>query len=97
MERDGPLFIGLELIDSHNDSPFRLDGALVLISGFLDLALHPACLDRRKHAAEPIDHIQAFEGLTLNRVCDPLDGFSAAHGIYRIRDSGFPGDYLLRS
>ena len=55
VQRNRFIVAGAEPIHTHNDPFCVFDRTLILVGRFLDLALHPAALNRRQHTAEPVD------------------------------------------
>src|SRR6185503_15899768 len=54
-----------ELVDAHDDLPARLQLALVLVGRLADLALEPALLERRHHAAQLVDAREQLQRAAL--------------------------------
>src|SRR4029077_8704268 len=73
----------------------RLDSALIVISGVLDLALNVALLDRAQHSANLVDLLNVVRSQSLDLIGQELDGVRAAERICRVRHARFISDDLL--
>src|SRR5690606_10787924 len=70
--------------------------ALVLVGGVGYFLLGITLFYRRYYAAHAVDLVYVVEGLLFDAAREGFHEVASAEGVYRISDSAFLGDYLLR-
>src|SRR5688572_29915575 len=89
------LFRHPKFVQTDNDALRRLDGALKVKCGVLNLTLNPSAFNRSQHSAQLINLRQILESIALNLVRQRFNRKGAANRIYSIGHTGLVSNDLL--
>src|SRR5260370_645382 len=93
--RDGAFFFRDEVVHADNALLFLLDGALELVSRFLDFALDETGFNGAQHSAHLVDLRKIDGGKRFDFVGEGFDGVGAGDGIDGVGNAGFVREDLL--
>ena len=89
--------IDFESVDTDDDALARVNGALVQVGLFIQLAAQPAGLQRPESSTLLLDLGEVGPGLCFEVVGEPLYEVRPSERIGRTCDAGFEGEDLLRA
>src|SRR5207244_8014250 len=81
------LFVAAEFVDADDGAMAVVDGHLVAVRGFLDLALLVSHLNGPQRTADVLDTVEVPRGFLLDAVGQLLDVVGAAEGVDDVSDA----------